>query len=102
MKASFFALAAWATSVIAAPSLAQRAPQTQEVSEAVHQVEDIVVEDLGVGQIVDGATGAAKRDITDASGLIQSLQSLLSELKLSTKSISAYTPATLCVFSVQG
>jgi hypothetical protein len=97
MKATFFTLAAWAASVMAAPAadnsvaIAQRAPQVQEVDKAVHQAETIVVEGLGVGQIVDGATGNAKRDITDAAGLVHSLQSLLDEIKLSTKSISEYT-----------
>lgn len=95
MKATFFTLAALAASAFAAPTVdttvevvaRNAAVQARDqVSDAVKIVDGVVVEDLGVGQIVDEAT-KSKRDLS-GSDLETMLSSLLTKVKASTKSIS--------------
>ena len=86
MKATFFSVVALAVSAIAFPLVEKR-----QVAGAVNEVQDIVIDDLGVGQIVGDATGnPSRRDITNAAGLVGSLTTLLADMKDNTGAISTH------------
>ena len=87
MKAAFLSLATLAFTAFAAPS----APAPRDaVSDAVHELEDLLVSDLGLGKIVDGATQTpTKRGIESPDDLISVLESVLSGLKENTGSINS-------------
>jgi len=87
MKACFLAIAALAVSAFAAPAVdSSKAVRAAQVNQAVSQLEE-VVEELGVGQIVDdatsgagGASGLKAREITSAGGVINLLKGLKSNV----------------------
>lgn len=87
MKAAFFSLATLAFTAFAAPSTP--APR-DAVSDAVHELEDLLLGDLGLGEIVDGATKSpVKRGIESGADLISVLESGLSGLKENTANINS-------------
>ncbi|CEJ82987.1 hypothetical protein VHEMI03023 [[Torrubiella] hemipterigena] len=79
MKFSLFAMTAMVATAFAAPSV-----PTNTVNDAVEQLTDIVVDDLGVGELL------SKRDepIKDATGLINVLSTGLDSIKVTTGAIN--------------
>lgn len=86
MKFSFVALAAMATSAFAAPAVTPIG-NPADLTDSINQLTQLAFGDLGLGQVVDGATGnptsVIKRadPITDAQGLISMLTSGLANVK---------------------
>ncbi|KAI1736021.1 hypothetical protein F4680DRAFT_452472 [Xylaria scruposa] len=77
MKATFFAIAAFAATAFAAPA--------GGVAGAVQTVDDVVSTDLGIEQITD-RIGA--RSITDSAGLIGALEGLFTGIQTNTGAIN--------------
>ncbi|KAI9163026.1 hypothetical protein HJFPF1_04623 [Paramyrothecium foliicola] len=90
MKAALFSLAALASSAFAAPfnmasaGLVQRAPAVEQpaardVGKAFQAIDDIVTNELGLGEIANevGKANPAKRDLTDTAGLVELLSTAL-------------------------
>ncbi|KAI0548957.1 hypothetical protein F4679DRAFT_548436 [Xylaria curta] len=73
MKATFFAIAAFAATAFAAPA--------GGVAGAVQTVDDVVSTDLGIEQITD-RIGA--RSVTDSAGLIEALEGLFTGIQTNT------------------
>lgn len=105
MKATFFSLAALAASAFAAPALdtvtrsanLDTVPVVGEVArdqvgDAVKIVDGVVVDDLGVGEIVDGATKApaSRGNAMSNEDLVAILETLLKDTKTQTASLSMF------------
>ncbi|KAI1752063.1 hypothetical protein F4782DRAFT_531007 [Xylaria castorea] len=81
MKATFFAIAAFAATAFAAPA--------GGVAGAVQTVDDVVSTDLGVKQITDSISAESKRSsVTDSAGLIEALEGLFSGIQTNTGAIN--------------
>ncbi|KAI0192950.1 hypothetical protein EV127DRAFT_406374 [Xylaria flabelliformis] len=82
MKATFFAIAAFAATAFAAPA--------GGVAGAVQTVDDVVSTDLGIEQITNriGAGSSVKRSVTDSAGLIEALEGLFSGIQTNTGAIN--------------
>ncbi|KAI0203193.1 hypothetical protein F4808DRAFT_458409 [Astrocystis sublimbata] len=83
MKACFFAIAAFAATAFAAPA--------GGVAGALHTVDDVVSNDLGVKQITDSISSGSKKtsSVTDSAGLIEALEGLFSGVQTNTGAMNA-------------
>lgn len=93
MKATFFYVATLAAGAFAAPAVqAARADiGLGAVNDAVHTVDGVVAEDLGIGQLIDAISlGGApiKRDVKSSGDVITVLTGAISTVQGNTGSIS--------------
>lgn len=90
MKASIFYIATLAASAFAAPTqVARQVGNVVDVNDALHTVDDVVANDVGLGQIADGIVSSPfKRDIATGGDLIQLLTGAIESVKGQTGAIS--------------
>ncbi|KAI0973535.1 hypothetical protein F4678DRAFT_459018 [Xylaria arbuscula] len=81
MKATFFAIAAFAATAFAAPS--------GGVTGAVQTIDNVVSTDLGVEQITKAISGDSKKStITDSGSLVEALEGLFSGIQTNTGALN--------------
>ncbi|KAK2594318.1 hypothetical protein QQS21_007963 [Conoideocrella luteorostrata] len=86
MKTTFFYLATLAASAFAAPTVNVVARPVGVIDDAVNIVDDVVANDLSVGQVVDGIV--SKREIVSSGELIQLLTGAIKTVKGQTGAIN--------------
>ena len=92
MKATFFALATMAATAFAAPAPAASTAPTTDVSGAIEELTDLLNTDIGLGQIVDGATSTPTKranDIKSGADLNKLLEGVIGSIKGNTGSINS-------------